>query len=936
MRSSFSRLLAPICLLVLTASTATGQECVVPPTPLPIDAAQPDGLPILLRLRGTGLHNWLEDLDGHPVLRVDDAYVFATLDPDGHLQPTPLLVGRADPTRAGIPRGIVPTAPPAGPDLALPEAKAGSSGRGGLGAQPSGGKLSSLSGVGTVDNLVILLRFSDHGPGGQNRTLPSDTDVWKIMNAVGGDPVLAPTGSVRDHYLETSYGQLTIDSTIVFWVDVPSSETWYANGNSGLTTRTWNLITDGLNLADPSVDFSQFDKDGDGWIDAITFLHSGYGAEWGGTDAYGTYYKDRMWSHKWSIPTWTSAEGVKVSEYNISPGLWGTSGSSPGRIGVVAHELGHFFGLPDLYDTDGSAEGIGNWCLMAGGSWGFDGSQRYPSHLCAWSKVKMGWLMPERLLPGAYTVPRVEDNPTIYMIDSGYPPGEYLLIENREPYGFDSVIPQGGLAIWHIDETKGTFGSNNPNTDEGHPWQGGWPSNGRHYRVALLQADGSFNLERDHNRGDSGDPFHASGVSSITGATTPGTDAYQEGTIIANGNQITGIGSAGTNVAMTYGSPLAPTITTGSLSNGSPGVAYSETLTSTGGSSPKTWSEYIESPWYDEQGLGSSSYSATGSAQGWRADEGIWKLNLPFDFPYYETVYDAVYVSSNGFIEFAPTEAEPYNSAYTLRASRRIAPLWYDVRTDQSGQDIYVDTGTPGQVKIRWRGETYSGGYDVRFAVVLFEDGRIRFDYGSGNSGFSPTVGISRGEGGAYVLPSGYDGATNLGNADSLMLTLNGSEIPDGLSLSSSGVLSGTPTTSGTYNPWFRVTDDDYRYDAVLLPIEIGADCNDNGIDDSIDISSGTSLDCNTNGIPDECELAGNDCNANGVPDECDTDCNSNGTPDDCEVITDCNSNSVPDECELAGNDCNINGVPDECDTDCNSNGTPDDCEETGCPALQY
>ncbi len=38
--------------------------------------------------------------------------------------------------------------------------------------------------------------------------------------------------------------------------------------------------------------------------------------------------------------------------------------------GVFAHEMGHAaFGLPDLYDTDNSSEGLGNWSLMAGGSW---------------------------------------------------------------------------------------------------------------------------------------------------------------------------------------------------------------------------------------------------------------------------------------------------------------------------------------------------------------------------------------------------------------------------------------------------------------------------------------------------------------------------------------------------------------------------------------
>ena len=33
-------------------------------------------------------------------------------------------------------------------------------------------------------------------------------------------------------------------------------------------------------------------------------------------------------------------------------------------------------------------------------------------------------------------------------------------------------------------------------------------------------------------------------------------------------------------------------------------------------------------------------------------------------------------------------------------------------------------------------------------------------------------------------------------------------------------------------------------------------DCNGNGVDDAIDISTGTSADCNTNDVPDECDIA--------------------------------------------------------------------------------
>lgn len=35
--------------------------------------------------------------------------------------------------------------------------------------------------------------------------------------------------------------------------------------------------------------------------DIVTFVHSGYGAEYGNQDEYDTYFDDRLWSHSWEL-----------------------------------------------------------------------------------------------------------------------------------------------------------------------------------------------------------------------------------------------------------------------------------------------------------------------------------------------------------------------------------------------------------------------------------------------------------------------------------------------------------------------------------------------------------------------------------------------------------------------------------------------------------
>ncbi len=180
-------------------------------------------------------------------------------------------------------------------------------------------------------------------------------------------------------------------------------------------------------------------------------------------------------------------------------------------------------------------------------------------------------------------------------------------------------------------------------------------------------------------------------------------------------------------------------------------------------------------PQYVESSQGANQFTATGTAQNWRANDSVFTLTFPsgFTFPFYGTTYSSVYVSTNGLLQFGvnTSATDASNSTAELLTQRRIAGLWDDLTTALTGDDIFVDTSMAGQVKVRWNASRIGDNSDVQFAVTLLETGEMRFDYGPGNANLTPTVGISAGDGVNFDL-AGYNGQTMLGAVDSLSFSL--------------------------------------------------------------------------------------------------------------------------------------------------------------------
>lgn len=344
----------------------------------------------------------------------------------------------------------------------------------------------------TRQAIVILVDFSDNVA---NQTTYPPSHYSDLLFSVG----TYPTGSLRDYYLENSYGNFTVTGQVTNWLRMPQTYAYYVYGQRGIygpyPHNCQKMVEDAVIAADPYVDFSQYDNDGpdgiphsgddDGYVDALFVIHAGPGYEV-------THNVNDIHSHAWSTSYPVPVDGVYAYSYSTEP--------DNGYVGVYCHEFGHVLGCPDLYDYGYDSRGVGDWSVMAFGCWGNGGIT--PTQFDAWDRVLLGFATP--VVPTTSVIdaniPRVEDNPVVYKVwTNGSPGSQYFMFEYRQQVKFDSYLPGSGLVIYHVDETM-------PDNDSQRCGSGS-----PHYLVAVEQADGQCDLENYVNRGDAGDPWPGAG-----------------------------------------------------------------------------------------------------------------------------------------------------------------------------------------------------------------------------------------------------------------------------------------------------------------------------------------------------------------------------------------------------------------------------------------
>ena len=329
-----------------------------------------------------------------------------------------------------------------------------------------------------IPMLVIMINFDADGDGVDDNPDGASEDYMKVKNKK--DPAYGEQWchTTEEDWVKRlfSFEGNTLNSYYKFMSNgsfywIPATEKYGTENNgvisvnikavhpdcNGVSENWFHCFNQVIEAASEFVDFSDFDKNGNGKLEkyelCLAFILGGAETSSGQTsmkEVYGfhAYYKDQDNNNK------VTTDGVEVGK----SGFFGTgaiSGGGPLNFGVFAHELGHYLGAPDLYDTDGTAydNAVGAASLMASGAHG-----NKPAHLDPYMLMRYGFVNPETALAdGTYTLYSKTSTKGDYnVIKIATPdPNEYFLIENRyssvkDGSTFDDGVAQG-ILIWHID-----------------------------------------------------------------------------------------------------------------------------------------------------------------------------------------------------------------------------------------------------------------------------------------------------------------------------------------------------------------------------------------------------------------------------------------------------------------------------------------------------
>ena len=316
-----------------------------------------------------------------------------------------------------------------------------------------------VSQTGHIHALTIFAHFADEG--GTGREPPS----------FAAEIFTDQPGSLTHFYREMSRGQFELTGEVL-----PRRYASRSNGGSyaDMEAGYGRFAREIIQAVDADVDFARYDNDGpdgvpnsgddDGYVDYIFIVSASAPRGFIVGDATGVA---RLGLGNDFVTQDRALRGGFILIQSKS-GSVQRGRTFADAVGIMAHEFGHFLGLPDLYDLEFEDEpeddsgGIGYWGLMAHGIRGWD-EVSGPNPFCAWSLGQLGWLGVNNQQLKVLSEDQddvvfadVNAGGDVYLLPAHAPAEHFFLVEfrSRQHSYYERNLPGEGLLIWRINPNR--------------------------------------------------------------------------------------------------------------------------------------------------------------------------------------------------------------------------------------------------------------------------------------------------------------------------------------------------------------------------------------------------------------------------------------------------------------------------------------------------
>ena len=303
----------------------------------------------------------------------------------------------------------------------------------------------------TYRQAVILVQFADF----PFSMADPNTYYTHLLN-LSSSNTRGGAGCAADYFRDQSNGQFNVQFDVYGPVKVSQKAQITSGGENYSVVATREATRKAVDSLD--VDFRPYDWNGDGEVDQVIYIVSGYAGNNGKEGYQGYTWPNTDWFRPSTVKV---GDDLYVNQYSVSAEK--TVDEIPCGIGTLIHEYSHCLGLPDIYPVSGSVFSmVDEWDLMDGGN--FTANGWCPPNYSALEKNLLGWLSIDTISEPCQIrdLKPVADGGKAYVMPKQG--NEFYLLENRQQSGWDRGLPGKGLLIYRVDYDASSWRYNLVNT----------------------------------------------------------------------------------------------------------------------------------------------------------------------------------------------------------------------------------------------------------------------------------------------------------------------------------------------------------------------------------------------------------------------------------------------------------------------------------------